>query len=94
MDFPKRREEASDTEDDVEFHDSIQGNQSDVEEDDYPEDPARRDCELDDYREARETKKSRERRRGPCDKSVDGSKGQRQKPAGGDADPSFFIKHL
>ena len=30
-DFPRRREEASESEDDAEFHDSVQGHQSDVE---------------------------------------------------------------
>ena len=90
-DFPRRREEASESEDDAEFHDSVQGNQSDVEGDYRSEDPDRRGCELGDYRDARATERSRERRRGPCNKSVDGSKGQRQQPAGGDADPSFFM---
>ena len=89
--FPGRREEASESEDNEEFHDSVQGDQQDVEGEDCTGDPERRRCELGDYRDARAAERSRERRRGPCDKSVDGSKGQqRQQPAGGDADPSFF----
>ncbi len=74
--FPSSREEAS-TEEDEEFHDSVQGHPSDVEDDpevDFPlisaerkrrGDPSNASWEPGDYRDARAPKTGPERRRGP-----------------------------
>ena len=74
--FPSSREEAL-TEEDEEFHDSVQGHPSDVEDDpevDFPlisaerrrrGDPSNASWEPGDYRDARAPKTGPERRRGP-----------------------------
>ena len=66
-----RREEASESESDPEYHDSIRGDESDVEHD------AKASWEPDDYRDVPATEEGRERRRGPRQINVEGSASRR-----------------
>ena len=67
--FPKRHEEASESEREEEFHDSIRGDESDIGGNDRTESPTRRGCEPDDYRDVQVSKTNLGRRRGPHSKN-------------------------